>query len=382
MFCGARQTAAVLAALSLIAIALPVAGQEQNDGKNAREAAARTQVFFLAVCFSCDSAHLVTVGDRVRVYDLKSADLVHETDSVRLIRTVAASPTRANLFAAGGDDGVVRFWQIGNKEPFRVLKEHLGIVQSVAFSPDGRLLASAATIVKDGKRSGGELKLWNVENGERIRDLKFDGWGTNCVTFSRDGKLIAFSKNSSDEDVSSTIEIYGVEEWRPLRSASFRPGFAMAIAFFPDSKRLLITGGVCIPQDGGCMPTGKIWVANERDAEADELDELGEVVPDWRGYYRGGDVIGTGERFFTCTEALRVITNADGAVGRSSTVVFEVRDAKHGKLIWSRDSQGGSGSSSLAVSPDGKTLACCDLTTIMVVESGTGKLTHGIGINE
>ncbi len=54
---------------------------------------------------------------------------------------------------------------------------------SVAFSPDGRLLASG---VDDRK-----VKLWRVEDGKLLRELKGHTSGVNSVGFSPDGRLLA-----------------------------------------------------------------------------------------------------------------------------------------------------------------------------------------------
>jgi len=74
---------------------------------------------------------------------------------------------------------------------------HSDNVNSVTFSPDGRLLASGS-----GDKT---IKLWDVETWDEIRTLKGHSFGVNSVTFSPDGRLLA--SGSEDE----TIKLWDVK---------------------------------------------------------------------------------------------------------------------------------------------------------------------------
>src|SRR4051812_28110778 len=60
---------------------------------------------------------------------------------------------------------------------------HKGMILSVAFSPDGKMLASA------GEDIG--IKLWNVETGKELRTLYGHRSTIRSIVFSADGKKIA-----------------------------------------------------------------------------------------------------------------------------------------------------------------------------------------------
>src|SRR5262249_52488510 len=65
------------------------------------------------------------------------------TGHTHVVRGVAFSPD-GRLLASTSDDETVRLWEVAAEEEVRKLTGHTGGINSVAFSPDGRLLASAA----------------------------------------------------------------------------------------------------------------------------------------------------------------------------------------------------------------------------------------------
>jgi WD40 repeat protein len=94
-------------------------------------------------------------------------------------RSVAFSPD-GKMLATG--DGGVKLWDVGTGA-VRTLRGHVATVSSVAFSPDGRTLLSGGM--------AGEMKLWDVATGEVRATL----WGRPraevwAVAYSPDGSTI------------------------------------------------------------------------------------------------------------------------------------------------------------------------------------------------
>ncbi len=84
----------------------------------------------------------------------------------------------------------------------RTLRHTDGIVSSLAFSPDGEILASASAGAVDGAR---DVKLWEIATGQELRTLPWHGALVFAVAFSPDGDRLAIGGEGG-------IAIWGLRE--------------------------------------------------------------------------------------------------------------------------------------------------------------------------
>jgi WD40 repeat protein len=104
------------------------------------------------------------------------------------------------------------------------------MVSSLAFSPDGKHLASAEGPPGFGR---GTVKVWDLASGKTVATLP----GHACVAFSSDGKLLA----STTRGKASTEYLVVVWRWKDgkeLHSFKVPKSPVTGVAFAPDGKRL------------------------------------------------------------------------------------------------------------------------------------------------
>jgi WD40 repeat protein/tRNA A-37 threonylcarbamoyl transferase component Bud32 len=155
------------------------------------------------------------------------------------VHSVAFSPDGRMIAAGSGfyqpvSEGRLTLWDASTGKPlFDKKTEHLNVL-SVAFSPDGKALAAGlgnySSTVK------GRLTLWEVPTGQRLDDLGMTAQGgVNCVAFSPDGKKIATAS-------AELVELWHRAPLTKARELTGHTNWVYAVAFSPDGHQLA-TGG-------------------------------------------------------------------------------------------------------------------------------------------
>lgn len=125
------------------------------------------------------------------------------------VSALAFSPVDASLIAIAGVDTDIKVWDVHN-DSVRILKGHQNTVTSLAFSPDGSLLASTG---------GGQTILWQMPD---LRKITTFGHGGPEITFSADGTLLAITgRHVNVFDVARRTEIATLEHDEWVWSLSF-----------------------------------------------------------------------------------------------------------------------------------------------------------------
>ena len=166
------------------------------------------------------------------------------------VRTVAFSPVNSNLTASAGENNVIKLWNL-RRGTARTLKGHTDVINSIAFSPNGRLLASVS--------HDRTIKLWNVHNENNIATLR-EGTQFVTVAFSPDGKLLATGgwMHVKLWDIGRRTEI----------ATLLHDQLVQTVAFSADGKLLAVGDG---SREGG---TVKVWDVQKRRVVATLKDDL------------------------------------------------------------------------------------------------------------
>jgi WD40 repeat protein len=136
---------------------------------------------------------------------------------------VAFSPDGRQV-ATAGMDGIVQLWVVASGRPARRLSAHDGPVVGVAFSPDGQRLATASR--------DQTAKVWDVATGREAIVLRgHTDWVTD-VAFSPDGQHIATASRDKQAKVWHAIS------GRELLTLAGHTDRVSGVAYSPDGRRL------------------------------------------------------------------------------------------------------------------------------------------------
>jgi len=285
-----------------------------------------------SVALSADGKLVATGCDNgiVKIFDLASGkrlqSLAYQNSS---INSVVFSPDSKLVAFADNENKIQIFDPVSGKD-LRTIGD-IDSQCSLAFSPDGKILASANR----------DVSLWSMANGELICKLPGTASGAQDIAFSADGNQIVVGGSDN------TVKIWDVKEHKELRSLSGHTGAVAAVAVSPDSKTIA---------SGGDDESIKLWDM----ASGKELASL-----------EGHDAVVSSLAF-----------SPDGKQLVSASYCGDIRiwDVTTGKQLWVISANSSSPPStyvaSVAFSSDGKFVAGGTEDSIKLWEVSSGKELH------
>ena len=127
----------------------------------------------------------------------------------------------------GSYDKTIKLWDAQTGQELKTLQDHIDAVFAVAFSPDGKLLASGS--------QDRTVKIWNVASGERLYTLSDALDGITGIAFSPSGELLA----AAGYDKSIHVWKIGEKEGSLVQSLIADEDSILQIAWSPDGKTLI-----------------------------------------------------------------------------------------------------------------------------------------------
>ncbi len=244
------------------------------------------------------------------------------------VYSVAYSPDGRTI-ATGSGDTTIRIWDVNTEAHLRTIqiRTPTGLrvgVRSIAYSPDSQTIVAGA--------ADGSVHLWNVKTGERIRSLIGHSNSVLTVAYSPDGRTIA---GGGFDD---TIQIWDADTGAHLKTIEYL-NWVYTVAYSPDGQSFA---------SGGVDAMVRMWDANTRNP-----------IRTLRGHTLG-----------VFSAAYSPDSQKIAAAGGDSTV--RIWNANTGAYLrtleghkdWAR---------SVAYSPDGQTIASGSFdTTVRVWNANTG----------
>lgn len=188
----------------------------------------------ISVAFSPDNQLLASgsIDSTVIIWEVKIGQVQQILNGDSGYLAIVAFSSDGLLLGSGSYDSSVKLLSVKTGEVRQILTGQSRALFPMALSPNGQLLAA-----KDGSTG---VTLWSVETGELRQTLDTSGvFPVQSIAFSPDSRWLA--SGQWDKTINKTIDLWSVETGELQKTLELRFGTARSVAFSPDS-RLLAAG--------------------------------------------------------------------------------------------------------------------------------------------
>ena len=161
------------------------------------------------------------------------------------VQSVAFAPD-GKILASSSWDTTIRIWDSATYQSLRTLKQHTAYVYGVAFTPNGKILVSTGR--------DKTIRIWDTSAWQCLRTLQGHTRSVYSIAFSPDGKTFA---SASDDN---SVKMWDTVKGTCLRTLKGHPWSITGVAFAPDGKTLASASAdssvkIWCASMGGCLHT-------------------------------------------------------------------------------------------------------------------------------